>query len=330
MAVALGEQRHQHVGAGHFLAARRLHVDRGALDHALEARGRQRLARVLGDDALQAIVDEGFEIVAQAVDVDAAGLEDGNRVVVLGHRQKQVLEGGVFVAAFSGEPEGAVEGSLEVLGQHGHRTTSTERTNYSRSVHSFSRRALERMLVLARVIHRLRHLGLGDLVGVDAAHTHALLMDVQHDLGRFFAVLLEDVLQDVDDELHRRVIVVQHQYLVHRRLLGPGPGERQRPAAALAIALLVVATRRRLRRTARRLIGPAQPVAVKAPFAVVTQRAHRPDHSPQRKPNHHELYRDARGIPLPRPVTGRPQQPRSKLRAGRADMHPAGKLGTAG
>ena len=130
VAVALGEQRHQHVGARDFLATRRLHMDRSALDHALEARGRQRLARVLGDDALQAIVDEGFEIVAQAVDVDAAGLEDGNRVVILGHRQKQVLEGGVFVAAFSGEPEGAVEGSLEVLGQHGHRTTSTERTTY--------------------------------------------------------------------------------------------------------------------------------------------------------------------------------------------------------
>ena len=66
---------------------------------------------VLGDDALQAIVDEGFEIVAQAVDVDAAGLEDGNRVLVLGHRQKQVLERGVFVPALAGEPEGAVEGS---------------------------------------------------------------------------------------------------------------------------------------------------------------------------------------------------------------------------
>jgi hypothetical protein len=66
-------------------------------------------------------------------------------------------------------------------------------------------------------------------------------MDMEHDLGGFFAVLLENVLQDVDDELHRRVIVIQHQYLVHRRFLGPGAGQGQRPATALAIALLVVA-----------------------------------------------------------------------------------------
>ncbi len=41
MAVAFREQRHQHVGACDFLATRRLHVHRGALDDALEARGRQ-------------------------------------------------------------------------------------------------------------------------------------------------------------------------------------------------------------------------------------------------------------------------------------------------
>ena len=39
VALALGEDRHQHVGAGDLLAAGRLHVDHGALDHALEAGG---------------------------------------------------------------------------------------------------------------------------------------------------------------------------------------------------------------------------------------------------------------------------------------------------
>jgi hypothetical protein len=33
-------------------------------------------------------------------------------------------------------------------------------------------------------------------------------------------LLLEKPLQDVNDEFHRRVIVVQHQYLVHGGLLG--------------------------------------------------------------------------------------------------------------
>ena len=40
VALALGEERHEHVGAGHLLAARRLNVEDGALDDALEARGR--------------------------------------------------------------------------------------------------------------------------------------------------------------------------------------------------------------------------------------------------------------------------------------------------
>src|SRR6266851_4931673 len=150
--------------------------------------------------------------------------------------------------------------------------------------------ALERMLVFARVIHRLRHLGLGDLIGINAAHPHALLMDVKHDLRGFIAILLEDVLQNVDHELHRRVVVVQHQHLVHRRLLGSRPGQRQCTAAPLALAVAIVATRRRLRRTARGLLGPAQPVAVEAPFACVTQRDHRSDHTSKIKATR-ELYR---------------------------------------
>jgi hypothetical protein len=39
VALALGEDRHQHVGAGDLLAAGGLHVDDGALDHPLEAGG---------------------------------------------------------------------------------------------------------------------------------------------------------------------------------------------------------------------------------------------------------------------------------------------------
>src|SRR5258708_28187335 len=131
----------------------------------------------------------------------------------------------------------------------------------------FLQRALQRMLVLARVVDSLGDLGLGHLVGIDTANPHALLMDVKHDLGRLFAVLLEDVLQDVDDELHGGVVVVEHQHLVHRCLLGADPGQRQRPAPALIVAVAVLATRRRrrLRRPAGRLPGPPQPAAVTAP-----------------------------------------------------------------
>ena len=43
IALALGEQGDQHVGAGHLVAARRLDVQDGALDDALEAAGRRRI-----------------------------------------------------------------------------------------------------------------------------------------------------------------------------------------------------------------------------------------------------------------------------------------------
>ena len=55
--------------------------------------------------------------------------------------------------------------------------------------------ALQGMLVLARKIHHLRHLGLGDLVGKNAALANSVMMDVEHDLGRGFDVLLEELLQ---------------------------------------------------------------------------------------------------------------------------------------
>src|SRR5258708_6376446 len=65
-------------------------------------------------------------------------------------------------------------------------------------------------------------------------------------------------------------------------VLGPRAGEGKRAAAALAVALPVVAARRRLWRTVRRLGRPAQPVAIKASFACTTQRDHRPDHIPKK------------------------------------------------
>jgi len=44
-------------------------------------------------------------------------------------------------------------------------------------------------------------------------------MHMQHDARRLLAVLVEKPLQNMNDELHRRVVVVQHENLVHRRLL---------------------------------------------------------------------------------------------------------------
>src|SRR3546814_9167411 len=47
---------------------------------------------------------------------------------------------------------------------------------------------------------------------------------MQHDPRGLFPRLAEKPLQHVNDELHRRVIVVQQEHLVHRRLLRLRPG----------------------------------------------------------------------------------------------------------
>ena len=58
VALTLGEDRHQHVGAGHLLAARGLHVHDGAMDHALEAGGGLRLGRALDEQGRELVVED--------------------------------------------------------------------------------------------------------------------------------------------------------------------------------------------------------------------------------------------------------------------------------
>ena len=77
------------------------------------------------------------------------------------------------------------------------------------------------MLVLAREIHHLGNLGLGDLVGEYTTLPDAVMMDMEHDLGRGFDILLEELLQHVNDELHRGIIIVQYKDPIEVRPLGP-------------------------------------------------------------------------------------------------------------
>ena len=57
IALALGEQRDQHVGAGHLVAARGLDVEDGALDDALEAAGRRGIGVGLDLQRLELVVE---------------------------------------------------------------------------------------------------------------------------------------------------------------------------------------------------------------------------------------------------------------------------------
>ena len=113
MALALGENRDEHVRAGHLLAAGRLHVDDRALDDALEAgRGLGILAAV-GNEVLELGVDIFDEVAPQHVEVDVAGPHHGRGVLVLDEREEQMLERRVLMAPLVGGGQGAMEGLLE-------------------------------------------------------------------------------------------------------------------------------------------------------------------------------------------------------------------------
>src|SRR5258705_2249794 len=83
----------------------------------------------------------------------------------------------------------------------------------------FFHHTLQRMLVLSRVCRHLLHFGGRDIVRVNPAYTDALAMHLQHHLGGPLARHAEELLQHHDDELHRRVVVIEQHDLEHRRRL---------------------------------------------------------------------------------------------------------------
>ncbi len=106
MALALGEDRDEHVGAGDFLAAGRLDVDDRALDDALEPGGRLGFLLAAMHQPFELAVDITPERPAQGFHVDVAGLHDGRRIDVVDQCEQQMLERGIFVPPLVGESEG--------------------------------------------------------------------------------------------------------------------------------------------------------------------------------------------------------------------------------
>ena len=97
--ILLAEDRHQHIGAGHFLLARAgaLHMHDGALDHPLEAQRGLGVDFVAAADGGGVFLDEGGQALAQVIDVGRAGLEHFGRRRVVQQGQQQVLDGDKFV-----------------------------------------------------------------------------------------------------------------------------------------------------------------------------------------------------------------------------------------
>ena len=84
MALALGENRDQHVGAGHFLASRRLNVDDCALNDALEACGGLGFVMAaIGGQIRKLVVDIVNEAFLQRIEIDRARPHHGGGVAVV-------------------------------------------------------------------------------------------------------------------------------------------------------------------------------------------------------------------------------------------------------
>ncbi len=115
--ILLAENRDQHVGPGHFLLARRLHVQDGALDHALEAERGLGIDLVARQDGRVLGHEIGKEL-PQIVDVRGTGAQHfgGRRIVEQG--QQQMLHGNKLVAFLPRLHEGHMQADFEFLCNH--------------------------------------------------------------------------------------------------------------------------------------------------------------------------------------------------------------------
>ena len=106
MALAFGKNCDQHVSAGHLLTAGGLHMDHGALDHALEAgRGLGILCSV-GNQIFQLGFEISDQAAAQLFKIDVAGTHYRGSVLIVDQRQQQVFQRRIFVMALIGERQG--------------------------------------------------------------------------------------------------------------------------------------------------------------------------------------------------------------------------------
>ena len=120
MAFALGKDRDQHIGAGHFFATGRLDVDHRALDHTLEARRRLGVVGAVGHQ----IFEFGLEIVdetgAQLVEIDAARPHHRRRIRVIDQRQQKVFKRRVLMMTLVCNRQRTMQGLFKALGKSWH------------------------------------------------------------------------------------------------------------------------------------------------------------------------------------------------------------------
>ena len=116
----------------------------------------------------------------------------------------------------------------------------------SSGVHSpdslFFHHALQRMLMFACKVHHLCDLRLRNLVCIDPTFAYSVVMHMQHNSCGGFVILSEEPLQDMHNELHGCVVVIENEYAIHVRPLGLrlGLGDNPGGRSALIVPALAV------------------------------------------------------------------------------------------
>jgi hypothetical protein len=117
MALALGEDGHQHSGHCHFLVPGRLELDHGALGDALKGSGRCGIAAVVDHQCFQLVVDIVGQVLLERSKIDLAAVHDRRSIFIVCQGEQEMLERRVLMPSLVGVGEGPMKGRLEWAGK---------------------------------------------------------------------------------------------------------------------------------------------------------------------------------------------------------------------
>ena len=112
------ENGHEHVAARHLFLATRLHVEHGALQHALETERRLHVGLVIIPEQRRLLVDAFNQLAPQLRDVRVAGLENLVDLRNIEQGKQQVFDRHELMTAFAGPLKGLIQTKLELTAEH--------------------------------------------------------------------------------------------------------------------------------------------------------------------------------------------------------------------
>src|ERR1700730_7780449 len=108
-------------------------MDRGALQNALEVRRWLGIVAVGGNKVGELVIDVVQTLATQPLDLDTAGAQHGDGVLILGQRKQQMLKRGIFVPALVGAGDRRMKRLSETARQHADPPFTSRIATYTRS-----------------------------------------------------------------------------------------------------------------------------------------------------------------------------------------------------